>query len=98
LPVQDAQIRDAVDAVALDAARGLQLVEPARQQDRRIAVVREELLYKRLGIEPQAAGIVGLRLEQDEEPPRLAGEAADGGGVREGGGGGAETSHEGLMD
>ncbi len=74
-PMPDAQVRRAADIVALDAARALQLVEPGREQGRRIRIEGEELLHQQVGHELQAPGIVGGGPEEDEQKPRIARDA-----------------------
>src|SRR5471032_1171454 len=93
LPVPHAEIVDAVDLVALDAAFVLQLIEPAVHMAWRIEVLREEYLRQivRLGVASPLVVVDGP--EQDEQQPRVAADPLHAGGMGEGRLNGANTSH-----
>ena len=75
VPVDHAQVVDAVDVVALNAAFGLELVEPHQHVLLRIEVARVEHGRHVIGLRRRAAGVVDDRPELDEQQPRIAADA-----------------------
>ena len=97
VPVDHAQIVDAVDVVALDAAFNLQLVEPHMHIALRVEVRRVERLDQVVRLGRRTALVVDDGPELDEQQPRIAADAPHAGRAREGGVEGANSCHAPIL-